>query len=131
MPVFAYRSITASGAVVESRIDALSEAHARTQLRAKSGYEAELSFNRLLRMRDGTDQFGWDGDPREVAGVAGPIDPEMAVLGIYDQESNLRGMLINFALAIGVSRFTKPPPEEVQRLVEEIRLPRQETPTGG
>ncbi len=68
------------------------------QLRPNTGHEAELSFNRLLRMRDGTDQFGWDGDPREVAGVAGPIDPEMAVLGIYDPKSNLRGMLINFAL---------------------------------
>ena len=33
------------------------------------------------------------------------------------------GMLLNFALTIVVSRFTAPPPERVQRLVEEIRLP--------
>ena len=72
------------------------------QLRAKSGYEAELSFNRLLRMRDGTDQFGWHGDPREVAGISGPIDPEMVVLGAYDQASNLRGVLTNFALHVDV-----------------------------
>jgi len=72
------------------------------QLRANTGYEAELSFNRLLRMRDGTDQFGWDGDPKEVAGVAGPIDPEMVVLGVYDQENNLRGLLLNFALHVDV-----------------------------
>jgi len=68
------------------------------QLRPNTGHEAELSFNRLLRMRDGTDQFGWDGDPREIAGIAGPIDPEMVVLGVYDQASNLRGVLTNFAL---------------------------------
>jgi len=68
------------------------------QLRANTGYEAELSFNRLLRMRDGSDQFGWYGDPREVAGVAGPIDPEMAIIGVYDSDSNLRGILANFAV---------------------------------
>jgi len=72
------------------------------QLRPNTGCEEELSFNRLLRMRDGSDQFGWDGDPKEVAGVAGPIDPEMVVLGIYDQESNLRGLLLNFALHVDV-----------------------------
>jgi len=72
------------------------------QLRANTGYEAELSFNRLLRMRDGTDQFGWGGDPREVAGVAGPIDPQMVVLGVYDQVSNLRGLVTNFALHVDV-----------------------------
>jgi len=33
------------------------------QLHANTGYEAELSFNRLLRMRDGTDQFGWGVTP--------------------------------------------------------------------
>ena len=34
-------------------------------------------------------------------------------------------MIINFSLALIVSRFTKPPPDEVQRLVSEIRLPRE------
>ncbi len=72
------------------------------QLRANTGYEAELSFNRLLRLRDGTEHFGWNGDPREVAGVAGPIDPEMVVVGVYDQRSNLRGLLTNFALHVDV-----------------------------
>ncbi len=72
------------------------------QLRPNTGCEEELSFNRLLRMRDGSDQFGWEGDPKEVAGVAGPIDPEMVVLGVYDQESNLRGLLLNFALHVDV-----------------------------
>jgi cation/acetate symporter len=33
-------------------------------------------------------------------------------------------MAINFLVAIVISRFTPPPPERVQELVEEIRLPR-------
>ena len=32
-------------------------------------------------------------------------------------------MFLNFALTLIVSRFTAPPPEEVQRMVGEIRLP--------
>jgi cation/acetate symporter len=32
-------------------------------------------------------------------------------------------MLLNFAVTVVVSPFTAPPPAEVQRLVEEIRLP--------
>jgi Na+(H+)/acetate symporter ActP len=32
-------------------------------------------------------------------------------------------MLINFSVALLVSRFTEPPPARVQALVENIRLP--------
>ena len=35
-------------------------------------------------------------------------------------------MLINFAVAITVSQFTAKPPDEVQALVQRIRVPRQE-----
>ena len=45
-------------------------------------------------------------------------------LGISPEGIGSIGMLINFALTITVSRFTPPPPAHVQRLVEEIRLPR-------
>jgi cation/acetate symporter len=33
-------------------------------------------------------------------------------------------MLLNFAVAIAVAAFTAPPPEEIQQLVEDIRVPR-------
>jgi len=89
---------SAIAAAVAEAADQLFEA----QLRPNIGYEEELSFNRLLRLRDGSDQFGWEGDPREVAGVAGPIDPEMTVIGVYDSDSNLRGILANFALHVDV-----------------------------
>ncbi len=46
------------------------------------------------------------------------------LLGISPEGIGTLGMLLNFAVAISVSLVTKPPPDEVQRLVEEIRLPR-------
>ncbi|MBW2282745.1 MAG: cation acetate symporter [Deltaproteobacteria bacterium] len=43
--------------------------------------------------------------------------------GISPEGIGSIGMLINFAVTLTVSRFTPPPPPEVQRMVEEIRLP--------
>ncbi len=45
-------------------------------------------------------------------------------LGISPEGIGTLGMMINFAIAIGVSRITSPPPESIQRMVEEIRIPR-------
>ena len=45
-------------------------------------------------------------------------------LGISPEGIGTLGMLLNFAVAIGVSRITPPPPEGIQRMVEEIRVPR-------
>jgi cation/acetate symporter len=44
--------------------------------------------------------------------------------GVSPEGIGTFGMMINFAVAIGVSAFTAPPPQEVQDLVEEIRVPR-------
>jgi cation/acetate symporter len=46
------------------------------------------------------------------------------LFGISPEGIGAVGMLLNFALAIGISRFTPPPPAEVQAMIEEIRLPR-------
>ncbi len=43
--------------------------------------------------------------------------------GISPEGFGFVGMLVNFAVALLISRFTPPPPLEVQELVEEIRLP--------
>ncbi len=45
------------------------------------------------------------------------------LFGISPEGIGSIGMLLNFAVTLGVSRFTPPPPREVQALVEEIRLP--------
>ncbi len=44
-------------------------------------------------------------------------------LGISPEGIGSVGMLLNFAVTLTVSRFTPPPPAEVQAMVEEIRQP--------
>jgi cation/acetate symporter len=43
--------------------------------------------------------------------------------GVSPEGIGTFGMMINFVVAIGVSAFTPPPPQDVQDLVEEIRVP--------
>ena len=43
--------------------------------------------------------------------------------GISPEGFGTVGMLVNFAVALLVSRFTAPPPESVQQIVEDIRIP--------
>lgn len=45
-------------------------------------------------------------------------------LGISPEGIGAVGMLINFTVTLGVSRFTPPPPEEISELVESVRTPR-------
>ena len=50
--------------------------------------------------------------------------PDKWLFGISPEGIGAVGMVINFIVALTVSRFTAPPPIEIQRLVEEIRIPR-------
>jgi len=50
--------------------------------------------------------------------------PEDFWWGIAPEGIGTLGMLINFIVALGVSRFTPSPPKEVQELTEQIRTPR-------
>lgn len=43
--------------------------------------------------------------------------------GVSPEGIGAIGMLLNFAIAIGISRFTQPPPANVQALVDTIRIP--------
>jgi cation/acetate symporter len=45
-------------------------------------------------------------------------------LGISPEGIGTLGMLVNLAVAVAVAAFTPPPPPSVQRLVQEIRVPR-------
>ncbi len=49
--------------------------------------------------------------------------PDEYWFGISPEGIGALGMLINFVVAFVVSRFTPPPPQEVQELVEHIRVP--------
>ncbi len=45
-------------------------------------------------------------------------------LGISPEGFGTVGMLLNFAVAVLVSRLTPQPPEEIQHIIEDIRIPR-------
>jgi cation/acetate symporter len=49
------------------------------------------------------------------------------LFGISPEGFGAVGMLVNFAVAIAVARFTTRPPEEIDALVESIRVPRGAT----
>jgi cation/acetate symporter len=57
--------------------------------------------------------------------VLGLEEPLMGTFfGIEAQGIGLVGSILNFVVAFTVSRFTPPPPDEIEDMVEEIRLPR-------
>lgn len=56
-------------------------------------------------------------------GILGSNTKEDWWFGISPEGIGFIGMLINFAVAMVVSRMTPPPPQEVQELVENIRIP--------
>ncbi len=56
--------------------------------------------------------------------IGGPTTPDDWWFGISPEGFGTVGMLVNFIVSIVVSRFTSPPPEHVQDMVEEIRYPR-------
>jgi cation/acetate symporter len=57
----------------------------------------------------------------DVFGGGGPDD---WWFGVSPEGFGTVGMLVNFAVALTVSYFTKEPPSEIQDLVEDIRIPR-------
>lgn len=50
--------------------------------------------------------------------------PDQLFLGISPEGFGTVGMILNFVVAIVVSSMTPPPPQEIQEIVEDIRIPR-------
>ena len=50
--------------------------------------------------------------------------PENWFMGISPEAFGAVGALLNFAVAIAVSKVTEPPPEHIQQLVDDIRVPK-------
>lgn len=61
-------------------------------------------------------KLGWIGDPETST-------PENWWFGISPEGFGTMGMLVNFAIALLISRFTAAPPDSVQQIVEDIRIP--------
>ncbi len=62
-----------------------------------SGSEENVSFNRRWKMKNGlANTHPRYGNP-DMIEPAGPIDPEVGVIGAYDESGNLKGCVVNFA----------------------------------
>ncbi|TWT50462.1 hypothetical protein Pla22_32050 [Rubripirellula amarantea] len=60
------------------------------------GHEEQVAFNRRFFMANGiTQTHPRPGNP-DILGVAGPTDPEVGVIGVWDREGNLEGCIVNF-----------------------------------
>lgn len=61
------------------------------------GIEDQVAFNRRFRMRSGlTATHPRQGNP-DILEVAGPTDPEVGVLGVWDAQGKFLGCIVNFA----------------------------------
>ncbi len=61
------------------------------------GHEDKVSFNRRLRMKNGrTYSHPGVGNP-DIIDYAGPIDPEVGTVGVWDMNGRLLGMIVNFS----------------------------------
>lgn len=58
----------------------------------------------------------------QIFGAPAPVIPNL--FGISAEGVGVIGMILNFVVAYVVSRATPPPPEHIQHLVEDIRIPK-------
>jgi hypothetical protein len=62
-----------------------------------SGREDKVAFNRRLKMKNGlTYTYPGQGNP-DIVGYAGPTDPEVGVIGSWDESGRLLGCVVNYA----------------------------------
>jgi hypothetical protein len=86
--------------VEKAIIEAVCHAHdSRTTARAGigKGIERTVAFNRRFKMRDGrTITHPGQGNP-DIVEPAGPTDPEVGVLGVWNDKKKLLGCVVSFA----------------------------------
>ncbi len=76
-------------AAYEGRVEALCG--------AGNGFEDKAAFNRRFRMKNGlTYTHPGQGNP-EIVEPAGPIDPNVGVIGVWNKEGKFLGCVVNYA----------------------------------
>ncbi len=79
---------------VHAAVDKLTTATLRAGSTDATGY----SYNRLFRLKDGSEVFGAARGGDQIIAPAGPIDPQLQTLSAVDKGGKLLGMAVNFAL---------------------------------
>lgn len=86
--------------MVNGIVEAIVEAYEKRQvlkLGFARGEESSVSFNRRWRMKGGlTFTHPRYGNP-DMVETAGPIDPEVGVIGAWNEDGKLEGCVVNFA----------------------------------
>jgi len=86
--------------VLKKLVDAVVQADARraaARCGAGKGIEDKVAFNRRFRMRSGlTYTHPGQGNP-DIVESAGPTDPEVGVIGAWNEQRQLVGCVVNFA----------------------------------
>jgi len=85
--------------VVDQSVEAICEAYKKrnaSQCGAGVGIEEQVAFNRRFFMRNGlTFTHPRPGNP-DIVKPAGPVDPEVGVIGVWDEQGELKGCIVNF-----------------------------------
>ncbi len=83
-------------AIVEAVCDADAR-RAEVRCGVGVGLENKVAFNRRFRMKNGMSYtHPGKGNP-DIVEPAGPVDPEVGVLGAFDDQGKLAGCIVNFA----------------------------------
>ena len=73
------------------------EARTESRCGVGSGIEDKVAFNRRCRMKNGLCySHPRPGNP-DTIDYAGPIDPEVGVIGVWDKDGKLQGCVVNYA----------------------------------
>ncbi len=61
------------------------------------GHEDKVAFNRRMRMKNGLSYTHPGAGYPDIVGYAGPTDPQVGVVGVWDLKGNLLGVVVNYA----------------------------------
>lgn len=89
-----------------------------------SGCEESISYNRRMKMKDGTAWNSWLSPPKDqIVGPSGPIDPEVGVLKVEKMDGSTLGAVINFSChnnAGGIAGISADFAEYAARVIENV-----------
>ncbi len=78
-------------------VERASATRAEARCAVGAGQEDQAAYNRRFRMKNGlTFTHPGKGNP-DIQEVAGPIDPQVGVVGVWDAQDKLLGCLVNYA----------------------------------